>query len=76
MHGAIDEFPYEMKSDGSCEKLVNNICSVYDDRPTMCNIETAHEKVDMPMTKDEWYAANYAGCYSLAREANLNVRIA
>jgi hypothetical protein len=77
MHGAIDEFPHETKPDGSCEKLVNNLCSVFDERPTLCNISEAAEKIDMPMTKDQWYAANYAGCFNLAREEDrLNLRIA
>lgn len=76
MHGAIDEFPHEMNTDGSCEKLVGNRCSVYEDRPTLCNIEASHEQLDMPMTKFEWYAVNYKGCDMLQREDELILRIA
>jgi len=33
----IDEFPYATHA-GVCEKLVDNKCSVYEDRPTLCDI--------------------------------------
>lgn len=33
-----EKFPYNHK-DGVCEKLVNNECSVYENRPTVCDVE-------------------------------------
>ena len=33
------EFPYKANKDGSCEKLVDNRCSIYETRPDICNVE-------------------------------------
>lgn len=32
-------FPYKIDSNGVCEKLVNNKCIIYSDRPLICNID-------------------------------------
>ena len=68
MHVAIDLFPHAMNMDGSCEKLVDNKCSVYDNRPLMCNISDASEQMNMPISKKAWYEMNYAGCKLLLEE--------
>ena len=34
----VSKFPYKTLEDGSCEKLTEDgLCSVYEDRPVMCN---------------------------------------
>lgn len=68
MHEAIDDFPYEMNSDGSCSMMVDNRCSVYEDRPLLCNIKKAAKKIDMPYTRKEWFRLNYEGCRQLQME--------
>ena len=40
----IDEFPYAAKEDGSCEMLKDGLCSVYENRPNICNIGFMKEK--------------------------------
>ncbi len=32
------EFPYKWNEKGECEKLINNMCSVYEQRPLLCNV--------------------------------------
>ena len=34
----LSKFPYKAKEDGSCEMLKDNLCTVYEDRPLICNI--------------------------------------
>jgi len=68
MQQMVADFPYEAKADGSCEKLVDNKCSVYEDRPLFCNVERIADEVDMPMSKNEWFELNYQGCAILQRE--------
>ena len=68
MKPAVDAFPYKALPDGSCEKLVDNKCSVYENRPLMCNLNQAAKELDMPYTKKEWFDLNYVGCAILIRE--------
>lgn len=35
----VEQFPYATDADGVCEKLENNACSVYENRPVLCNID-------------------------------------
>jgi Fe-S-cluster containining protein len=42
--------------------LINNQCSVYEDRPLMCNIDRMHDELDTGMTKFQWYSMNMKGC--------------
>ena len=69
MQALVAEFPYSAKENGHCEKLVDNQCSVYDNRPMLCNIERTADEVDIGMTKQEWYDMNYKGCKILQQEA-------
>jgi Fe-S-cluster containining protein len=42
----INEFPYKFNQEtGVCEMLVNNRCSVYNNRPGICNSETVYNAV-------------------------------
>jgi Fe-S-cluster containining protein len=63
------KFPYKAKKDGSCEKLdEDNKCTVYADRPLMCNISRLGDEPDMPMSKQAWFDLNYKGCELLQME--------
>jgi len=68
MRPMVKAFPYKVKEDGSCEMLVDNRCSVYEDRPLMCNIDRMAKEARMPMSKIEWYSMNYQGCNQLQME--------
>jgi Fe-S-cluster containining protein len=66
---ATREFPYKANEDGSCEKLdKDNKCSVYDDRPLLCDISRLGDEPYMPMSKEVWYEMNYKGCETLQME--------
>lgn len=59
-------FPYTWGSNGKCEKLIDNMCSVYDNRPLICNIDSMHVFFDIP--KDEYYDLNIQSCNQLISE--------
>ncbi len=66
---AIQEFPHKYDSTGRCEKLNDdNTCSVYNDRPSICNVDTMFEKYySKLMTKEEYYALNVKACNYLVK---------
>lgn len=35
----VVEFPYKTLPNGACEKLKDGECTVYDNRPSICNVE-------------------------------------
>jgi len=61
-------FPYR-HTDGVCEKLVNNNCSVYENRPMICNVETMAEV--LKFNKSTFYKLNSKVCNDLIKEHNL-----
>jgi Fe-S-cluster containining protein len=68
MEPPIRDFPYKAREDGSCEKLKNNLCSVYEDRPLLCNIDRMADETDIPVSKETWFDLNYKGCEILQME--------
>lgn len=60
-------FPYKAREDGSCEKLVGRRCSVYKDRPEICNIDRIAERYHLD--KQEFYRRNAAACNALIEQA-------
>jgi len=44
-------FPHEVNEDGSCSMLKNNRCSVYNDRPVVCNSDYIKENFFKDMNK-------------------------
>ena len=59
------EFPYKAKKDGSCEKLIDNRCSIYENRPDICNVE----KVRRTLGKEyfEYYKLMEKSCEEVRR---------
>lgn len=56
--------PYGFDGSGKCEMLAeDNTCKVYENRPSMCNIEKAREIMGWP--KDLYYNASINNCNSL-----------
>jgi Fe-S-cluster containining protein len=62
-------FPYK-HINGVCEKLVDNKCSVYDDRPLICNIDKMIEYREFD--KEEYYAENIAACNQIMDEDGID----
>ena len=48
----LNDFPYKTDSNGRCEKLKDNICTVYDIRPDVCNIDKVFKKTNGVKHKD------------------------
>lgn len=39
VYKATVAFPYKWDEAGCCEMLENNLCSIYEDRPLLCNVK-------------------------------------
>lgn len=72
----IDKIPQLSKyhnGDGVCIYLTDdNLCSIYDRRPDICNVNRMYEKeYKMIMTREEFDKLNMQGC-KLLKQKQLN----
>ena len=67
---AIERFPYKPDLNGVCEKLVDNKCSVYSNRPLLCNVKLLGELMDVDQS--EWYSQNIKACNALIDSLQLD----
>lgn len=62
----IDKIPQLKAFDtgnGTCRYLVNNLCSIYENRPEICSVDLMYENYfKNQMTLDEFYKLNEQGC--------------
>ncbi len=59
-----DNFPYKPKDDGSCEMLSEDgLCTVYHDRPDICNISTVAKALNISLT--DYYLQSAKNCNKL-----------
>jgi len=70
MYKAIREFPYNTNEDGSCEKLKEGLCEVYNDRPLLCNIKKLGEESGYDQAS--WYKLNAWSCNTLILGSGLD----
>ena len=63
LRAAVEAFPYKVDENGVCEKLVDSKCSVYEDRPIMCNV--AALGVLLKRNPYEFYSENIKYCNQL-----------
>ena len=64
-----------IKKDGSCGHLVDNECSIYDNRPIVCNVKKLGEKViksGSKLTLKEWYIYNSKLCNKMIDDDGLD----
>lgn len=69
------DFPYDQKSDGSCEKLdENGKCTVYDSRPSICNVEKTFDKYHKPKGRKrvDVYIEENKICNQMIKQAKLD----
>ena len=67
----INRFPYEVNSDGSCSMLSgDNTCSVYQNRPIMCNIKLMGQLLRQP--EQQWHQQQADVCNQLITNAGLS----
>jgi uncharacterized protein len=62
------------RGDGCCKYLSDeNRCTIYDDRPLLCNIERAYEHIFAAnMTLKEYYLLNARSCNELQEIHNID----
>ncbi|MBQ3647158.1 MAG: YkgJ family cysteine cluster protein [Synergistaceae bacterium] len=54
------------KGDGVCKYLENNLCSIYDKRPLICNVQKMYEKFFANiMPPEEFIFLNLEACQKL-----------
>ena len=67
----VERFPYKTREDGTCEMLTEDgRCSVYENRPLLCNIKLGGILLGIPQNK--WYQLNMVGCNNMIRKAGLD----
>jgi len=55
------------KGNGVCRYLINNLCSIYENRPSICNTEKMYRSYFKEiMTEDEFVAMNMEACIQIA----------
>jgi Fe-S-cluster containining protein len=65
-------FPYGYNDTGKCEMLDrDNKCLVYDNRPTICNVEKMFALMDIP--RDTFYKLNINACNNMMDEDNIHI---
>jgi hypothetical protein len=65
----VPELSEFIGADGQCRYFINNQCSIYEERPLICNIEKYYETfLSEVLTKEEFYQKNYTSCMSLKNE--------
>ena len=67
----VKRFPYKVNEDGSCSKLnSDNFCSVYDNRPIMCNINLMGQLLQQ--SQADWHRKQADVCNELISNAGLS----
>ncbi len=57
------------RGDGICKYLVENLCSIYENRPLKCRVDDAYRIFfKEKMTLEEYYSENYKVCNLLKKE--------
>jgi Fe-S-cluster containining protein len=71
----LEEFPYNTNNDGVCEMLIDDKCSVYNERPDICRIDKMATKSNIDTA--EYYKLAIHVCNNFMDEDNipLNFRI-
>src|SRR3989304_3649866 len=60
-------FPYDVKENGECEKLIDKKCSVYENRPDICRIDKMMQQTTT-INKKEYYYATTKKCNDFIKE--------
>lgn len=66
---SIYYFPYKWDETGKCDMLIDNKCSVYNNRPNVCNIEKMRKLLGEP--KKQFYKQNIESCNQIMDEDNI-----
>jgi len=67
-----DKYGLPIKKDGSCGHLKNNMCSIYDKRPDICNVKKLGQKIYQKKNLIDWYIYNSKLCNKMIKEDKLD----
>ncbi len=57
------------RGDGACKYLIGNRCSIYQNRPLLCQVDKSYDKFfSMLMSREEFYRENKKICEKLRKE--------
>jgi len=73
LRDAVRDFPYKVDEKGVCEKLVDYKCSVYENRPLLCNINAMFKVQKLTKSLKCWHKINKEGCKILQKANGLNL---
>ena len=62
-----------IKEDGSCGHLKNNLCSIYENRPDICNAEKMPNR-KLYQTKKQYFIESTKICHQLIDEEGLDAK--
>ena len=63
------------RGDGICRYYDDStkLCSIYDSRPIICNVDKAYQEFFQDkMSMEEYYALNYKSCQTLKKKTGRN----
>ena len=66
-------FPYKWDATGKCEKLIDNMCSIYETRPLICNIK-AMQKL-LHINRHDFYKINAEACNKMMDEDGIDIKL-
>lgn len=74
VYKAAVAFPYTWDEDGCCVMLKNNLCSVYEDRPLLCNVKQLSNLIALEANTDlnSVYALAADACNNFISAYNLD----
>jgi len=66
-------FLEEYNDAGTCKKMMDNQCSIYDDRPLLCRVDESYQEIFSEyMTLTEYYIENAKACNELQEKLNID----
>jgi len=69
----VEEFPYKTNPEGACEMLVDGVCSVYSERPDLCNYRRIYERYpEGAANLKQWYLKMMDNCNFAIRLSELS----
>ena len=69
------DFLSEFNRNGICKNLINNNCSIYENRPLLCRIDDAYDEIFSEyMTKEQYYLTNAQACNELQEKMQIDKR--
>jgi Fe-S-cluster containining protein len=72
----VAAFPHDFDNTGRCSMLTqDNKCSVYDNRPLICDIKRVWEKFHKPteaITLEQYYLSGVMECNKMMKEENVS----